>query len=139
VHSSTQQNLEKGETECITTSLQSEFRSMSWPDLRNSFLALSKPVAWTIHTWLFLVLDEQSIHDRKVVLTIRGREWYTEEGGLWESYPVMRKGLTEYTTWKKYRVPFEEVCDCISLLNAKGGLKGAEPELQEVVREKIVK
>jgi hypothetical protein len=52
---------------------------------------------------------------------------------------MMRKGLTEYTMWKKYRVPFEEVCDCISLLTAKGGLKGAEPDLQEVVREKTVK
>jgi hypothetical protein len=34
---------------------------------------------------------------------------------------VIREGLTEYTTWKRHRVPFEEIWDCIALLSVKGG------------------
>jgi hypothetical protein len=139
VHSRTQDELDKSETESIPTILQSDFKGASWPEIRDTFHELSKPVAWTIYIWFFLILDEQSTRDRKVVLMIRGREWRTKEDTVWRGCPVMREGLTEFTTWKKHRVPFEEIWDHIALLTAKGGLEEAEPHLQEVIREKVEK
>ncbi|KAF2190700.1 hypothetical protein K469DRAFT_657226 [Zopfia rhizophila CBS 207.26] len=134
VHSRSQQDLQS-ETEEISTTIKTEFSSATWDGIRDTFIAIAEPNSQTIHTQFFLIVDEQSTKDRRVIIMHRSRLRVTPKGDEWRGiFPNERDDLRKITVWKRHRVPFEKAFETTALMDVHGGLE-TEPYLEEVKKE----
>jgi hypothetical protein len=105
VSSATQSDL--SESQHIDAPVKTEFSSTSWPNLKSAYFKLYH----TDPTWItsedFLILDQQSASDRKVIIIQQGAEWLMPDGS--EAPATEGPDVTKWTVWKKYRVPFDQV------------------------------
>lgn len=83
----------------------------------------------------FMVLDEQSVKDRKCTLINRYLEWLDPEGNVDEDLDD-RDDLKEVIAWKRHRITFEKVVDFWAILEVKPGLEG-EAFLEDVTWEDV--
>jgi hypothetical protein len=119
VYSASQQNLHSA-TKTIISPAQTEFKAtpQAWLDLISPFTTMSSANSY-VHTEFFLILDEQSMEDRKVVMVNKNCLFYTPDGMKWA--PGNRDDLVKVTLWKRYRVPFDKVFE-FSMELDRGGL-----------------
>lgn len=97
VSSPSQKHLDR--TEQINKAVKTQLSSATWAEIKASFLALAEPNSKNVITGDFLILDQQALQDRTVVIIEKGAEWAVREDD----------GVREKTVvWKKYRVPYEK-------------------------------
>jgi hypothetical protein len=71
----------------------------------------------------FLVLDERSVDDRKVVLIHKSLRFLH---GSVEEQERLGEDELEQILWRKHRIPFEKACGFVCLLMVKPGDEGDE-------------
>jgi len=85
----------------------------------------------------FLILDQQSTEDRKVIVICKDKEWLTPEGeeAQLSSNPQDNIGVITKRVWKKYRFPFEEAWGLQCALDGFSDPYPTEQYFVEVVEE----
>jgi hypothetical protein len=106
VHSPIQQDLKLQEQ--IAAIFKTQFKSANWEHIRSSFKSLAAQDPTRIDPRIFLILDQQSTMDRKVIIMYEGSEqWFTPDGDFPDTTEE-RNDLVKRHVWDKYWVPFEE-------------------------------
>ncbi|KAF2489742.1 hypothetical protein BU16DRAFT_163731 [Lophium mytilinum] len=131
LHSPTQQHVHQ-QTDRISTTVKTKFSSATWQEMRDTVLELGEQEPPNIHTLYFLILDKQSIEDRRVIVMQRDGKYVNAEGQ--ECWPVPGDYATWINVWKRHRVPFEKAWVTVAMIDTHGGLD-EEPYLEEVMEE----
>lgn len=93
----------------IPSTVKTEFNAATWETIRSCHNKLYHQDPKQVHPVTFLILDEQSVEDRNVIIISKGsRYWFTSEGLYADESMSERKDLVRRWVWKKYRVPFKE-------------------------------
>jgi hypothetical protein len=130
VHSPSQQDLTPQDQ--ISATLKTEFQSASWEQIRRSFKNFVERDSISIHPVVFLILDKQSIEDRKVIVVHEGAgQWFTPEGDYADNTMQDRNDLIKKNVWKKYRVPFEKAWTAQCAIEGFCSLEHAEPYFEK--------
>ena len=134
VHSPSQPDLKHQEQ--IDTTIKTQFDSASWEQIRSSYKKLSERDPKRIHPIGFLILDQQSVEDRKVIILqeveLKG-QWFTPEGDYADITMESRDDLVKRTVWHKYRVPFDKAFDVQSAIEGYGAVEFSEPYFEKEV------
>jgi len=129
VSSPTQSDLNR--TKRIDAPVSTDFHSPSWPQLKEAFIALSEPNDSFILTAFFLVLDEQSMRDRSVVIIEKDAEWFKSDGT-----EATDTSGAKFTVWKTYRVKFEKAWEVQCGIEGFSSKEVVEPYfVEELERE----
>jgi hypothetical protein len=108
--------------------MKTQFSSANWEQIRTSYRTIRACDPEGIHPGIFLILDQQSTQDRKVIILQEGvAEWFTPEGEYADDTMQGKEDLEKRTVWHKYRVPFEEAWIVQCALEGFCGLEPAEP------------
>jgi hypothetical protein len=132
-------------TEEIYATVKSEFTTATWVEVKDFFLTLVKSAntaATEIIPQYFLILDEQSLKDHKVLFVEHDYECVDAEGYVRDepADPATLKAnaLTKIDIWRKHRVPYDQIAEILCVFEAKGGWTSEKYEnefLEEVVRD----
>lgn len=134
VHSRSQEDY-LSSTADLSTTIKTKFSTSTYSDLDAFIATLPKERFSTLRTAYFLVLDEQSVKDRKVTIIDKDVEWVDADGEVYEGVPTGRDdNLRKRRVWRRYRVPFEETFNVWVLLDVMPGMVGEE-FLEEIIRE----
>ena len=118
-------------TKELATTVETEFSNVNYYEMYDWMVALPEDIRKYLNKEMFLVLDEQSIHDRSVTVIDRRPIWVDKNGRIddYDEDPVY-----ESVMWKRHRVPFEKAWGFWSILYVKHGDE-SEEFLQNTVRE----
>lgn len=76
-----------------------------------------------LHFDFYVVFDEQSLKDRKVIFVNKDFEWVDAEGNLLKDDILMEDpDGSERPVWRVERVPYKKAADYWTLLSVKPGL-----------------
>ena len=110
---------------------KTEFSSSDWKELKDAFENLSSTD--DIQSIIFLILDQQSTEDRKVVIIQKTKEIVTPDGTKVSPLPPFPDKITEMTVWTRYRAPFEDAWVVQCGIEGFCGLETAEKYFDEVI------
>ncbi|KAL9082346.1 MAG: hypothetical protein Q9165_008913, partial [Trypethelium subeluteriae] len=101
-------------TNDIATAVRSELKSATYQELRILFRNIVDLSDQNLSPALFLILDEQSVRERQVLIVEWETEWVNEvDGTRIECDPrsIGEENADQYTQkviWRRWRVPFEK-------------------------------
>lgn len=124
------------ETKDIEAPVKSEFKSTTYAEIKHLFGTMAEPNSFDVHTQFFLLLDDQSPKDRKIVITQKIVLPLNSDGTFLSRQAEAdgEKPVKIKVKWKRHRVPYEETGTTVALLDAQGGLE-FEPYLEESKEE----
>ncbi|KAF2271260.1 uncharacterized protein EI97DRAFT_462995 [Westerdykella ornata] len=134
VHSPSQQALEPQEQ--IGETVKTRFNPANWDLIRRTFKNLFDRDPRGIHPVIFLILDQQSTEDCKVIVMhedVCHWQWLTPEGDFIDNATEGREDLVKRTVWYKYRVPFEEAWTAQCAIEGLCSLEFAELYFEKTV------
>ncbi|KAF2827118.1 hypothetical protein CC86DRAFT_466847 [Ophiobolus disseminans] len=134
VSSRSQENITT-RTEHIDKVVKTHFTSSPWPDLKAAFLELYNKHPSTVSPTVFLILDQQSMEDRTVIIIEKGMDWLKDDGTL--AHNTGEPDVATYTVWRKYRVGFEEAWTAQCGIQGFCSKEAAEPYWVEDVEREV--
>ncbi|KAF2106919.1 hypothetical protein BDV96DRAFT_558457 [Lophiotrema nucula] len=136
LHSKSQEDYARSEE--LSTTLRTEFSNADYFEM-NEFIdskvvSLPYEQARTLYKDFFMVLDEQSVKDRTVIVVDRTWERLDPEGNIVEDDTLSeREDVTRGTVWRVHRVPYDKALNFYLDLSMNPGMEGEE-FLEEVIR-----
>ncbi|RAR14548.1 hypothetical protein DDE83_002122 [Stemphylium lycopersici] len=108
VHSLTQDDLSC--TPKIDSVVPTQLGSATWEQLKSAYISFCDSGAASLDGNTFLILDQQSIQDRSVIIMNKGPLEETPEGDKdpFTTLDIDYEVLAKMNAWWKYRVPFED-------------------------------